>query len=1708
MKTINKKGVLAIGQIMILVISIIAFSLALGGGIVSAGAGDSCIGGEGECLDINEYDCAPNPPGFESGLCVGANEIKCCKGTSSLKGTPPDPAAEKEDEIEEPLPEEGTPKIITSIPNVYNFGSAEGTLETFVLDGKDYQIYNRGVPRNGFLYPGNTFYQIDKDKDGTITPEEISLGLTDDSCVSCQSYLEKTKDSYKNDIYIMLPFSTPEERNDAVRKIACHHEIKDKDGIVVPCVEKEIPNTEELEDTFEKVIEIDEAELTGDDSLLMSLEKRMAEEEYNEIISDYDKLNVALIESAVNRGKYKDNKKFVDALYDDEIITKEEYEDIKGGWFGIGQKDMDYVYDLLDKKRQKEWENLEDLLKDLETEEFLKSEGSEVSLMTNEIETPTYILKSSAGDEFPRPWLISSAFQFFSSDVGKKINLKDKYSKHKDLVDEFCEDPVFIISECDTIKGVGFWHRQKNMQYVFDLLSDKQQTEYDQEYEDFLREQKESNVEEKSTNKLQGELILPHSDALKDNALNGFLTTKFALEGKVYVLNYNSNLVEKDKYIYGDAALKTLDLDKDGWINLTELENSEKYTPIEYPKGISASDFSTESARGIFLKALMCKYPILSFTELSPARQKVSCAEFEKTETPSEEETISEGAEWTHQSAINTINSDFQLSDKYKDHKDFVKALYDPHKLIDADQLDEINGGWFGIGQKDMEFVRTILIGNMGGESEDETAGDGDKKISIPDQEPTVERISAGTPKNIDLSSKAQRRKMPKGSGVKFDLGVNPHTITIDNIEGNSVTITVKSDPQTLTLDVGETVNIKTGDVEEDDLQITLYGIGENGEADIQFNSLVSAAPAEEETADIIPLSLLEEGQTIASIIADDPETVLVLKTGEEILAKNAEKLGVTEKDVKGTKTIIEPETPAKNDGASDPEEALGEGSTCVTDGGKCLDKTEYTCSSEFVSNKCENDGVNVMCCLGEGTKITEGVQTELEKEDPGNDVNSADLERQDSDGNPITFTVANNKNIKKEIKEDTDGNDLISDLGDAAKVLLPGGAIATLANFKDKVVPKGATILDKDVKITKKPPVPTKKIVPTTGSAAGDILLNKFGLGPKAANALGHIADGWGWALAAKAVVSQANLLFPNVEANTIEALENAVFNGVFWGKSLFGLVKEDSLLNPKASKILGMNPGTFSIGVGLVVAAWTFYNNYEKEKTEVYSFTCEPWQAPAGGNRCEECNQQGLLPCTEYQCKSLGQSCELLNKGTGEEKCVWTNRNDVNPPEIRASTNVLQEDYKYNPEPLQFPNKEDRGVKIEYTLSDDKCIPAFTPLSFGIDLNEPAKCKMDIFRKSSFDEMSFFMSDSLSKYNHSYVLSLPNSDTLEEGIIVENDGEFDVYVRCMDANGNFNIGNFVFNFCVDKGPDTTPPIIMGSIVGNSAFQEVVPIRYNQSSIEMEIYTTEPAQCKWGHIDQSYESLEGTMDCPQIGSVINLQMAYACSSTLTGLKDRFENEFYFRCLDSSGNENRESYELTLLGTQPLVIENAGPNNTVISDSTETSRVVLDVLTTAGYDDGDSTCYYSDTGEEDDYIMFFYEAETSSYVHSQELWLTGNPGGLDHTYYIKCIDLGGNADYATIDFTVKTDLVSPLVIRAYHEESYLKIITDEESDCVYDTVDCSYAFEDGISMTSIGDKSHFTSWDTNKNFYVKCGDQYDNLPAPDRCSITVRPSEF
>ena len=380
---------------------------------------------------------------------------------------------------------------------------------------------------------------------------------------------------------------------------------------------------------------------------------------------------------------------------------------------------------------------------------------------------------------------------------------------------------------------------------------------------------------------------------------------------------------------------------------------------------------------------------------------------------------------------------------------------------------------------------------------------------------------------------------------------------------------------------------------------------------------------------------------------------------------------------------------------------------------------------------------------------------------------------------------------------------------------------------------------------------------------------------------------------------------------------------NGILWGAVSGGSgVFTYQLLRKSLG---GLKAGLIAIGV----AALIFLLTYKKENTKPIEFQCLPWQAPVGGADCEKCNT--MAECSEYTCKSLGQACDLVNVGLKNQKCIWKNPMDTNSPTIEMSS--VTKGNKFVPDTTIRPP----ATGVEILVTNGKCIKAFTPLEFVFKTNEPAQCKVDYnltsyspdAKTGIYDNMGYYVGgDSSFEYNHTETLSLPGPDAMNRaanlsGVEIKNDGTYTLYIRCEDANGNFNVNPFSVRFCVDKGPDTTPPEIVNVSIPSGS-----PIQFNRSDIDIEVYVNEPADCRWSHEDRgNYDLMEYNMSCDNNMWDMNNQETYTCRTKLTGINSREDNTFYFRCLDKPGypkgerNPDSQNYKYDLIGTQLLKTE-------------------------------------------------------------------------------------------------------------------------------------------------------------------------------------------
>jgi len=289
--------------------------------------------------------------------------------------------------------------------------------------------------------------------------------------------------------------------------------------------------------------------------------------------------------------------------------------------------------------------------------------------------------------------------------------------------------------------------------------------------------------------------------------------------------------------------------------------------------------------------------------------------------------------------------------------------------------------------------------------------------------------------------------------------------------------------------------------------------------------------------------------------------------------------------------------------------------------------------------------------------------------------------------------------------------------------------------------------------------------------------------------------------------------------------------------------------------------------------------------------------------------------------------------------------------------------------------------------------------------------------------------------------------------------------------------------------------PIIKATSIASGS-----PVQYRADNVSIFAYTNEPAKCRWSRKDSSYDNMENQMSCSNSLLEMNAEMLYTCTTTLTAVEDRKENNFYFRCQDLSAQNNtmQQSYPFKLIGTQPLTILSVAPNGT-IGTSTSTAVINLTARTDNGFRNGEAMCYYSASGLDSDYTAMFDTGDKN--VHTQSLDLVGG----SYNYFFKCVDLGGNTASNSTSFTVFVDKFEPAILRIYSLEGKLVLTTDEESTCSYSTSSCNFNINDGINMPYNDDKIHYAEWKIEQSYYIKCSDKYNNQPDPSDCSIIIRP---
>jgi len=514
----------------------------------------------------------------------------------------------------------------------------------------------------------------------------------------------------------------------------------------------------------------------------------------------------------------------------------------------------------------------------------------------------------------------------------------------------------------------------------------------------------------------------------------------------------------------------------------------------------------------------------------------------------------------------------------------------------------------------------------------------------------------------------------------------------------------------------------------------------------------------------------------------------------------------------------------------------------------------------------------------------------------------------------------------------------------------------------------------------------------------------------------------------------------------------------------------------------VMSTNPYSAWLAAIIAVLAWIF-SSLELDETRDVTVSCEPWQPPTKGKDCAKCDDDPYKLCSEYRCKSLGQTCKFIkaNEGTNKPKCYDSSPHDVNKPVIQPLN-----DFKISTKGYDL--SENYKTKLQgygYGFSDK--IPSYSTITFGVTTNELSQCKASRTLKYTYSEMSIPFPDSYYSKEHNYTIYglVPNKT-------------YNYYLICSDPNGNpqSKTNPYRITFETDTGPDLTPPSIAYSKPASGG-----RVKYGENLTIAKLYIDEMQKfrCKYDVKDVSFDLMKNNMSC--VGKPLeSLSKRYGlCAAKLDMSKSPMA--YYFRCKDKSGNENVDAYRLSLsksskLDMSDLCVVSEGKKDCVGGSKIFAKNVTLNLNTLGGSDKGKAVCKYTDTYSPGSFNQKFFN--TNSTTHSQDLIF--NTKGL-RKMKIECKDSVGNEVSGKISFTIDIDKYPPAFSSIYKSGSNINVKLDEKVVCEYSSSSFTYGY--GMSLGNTYKDLH--ALPSGKGaLYVRCKDKFGN-PSPEiRVSADVK----
>ncbi len=480
---------------------------------------------------------------------------------------------------------------------------------------------------------------------------------------------------------------------------------------------------------------------------------------------------------------------------------------------------------------------------------------------------------------------------------------------------------------------------------------------------------------------------------------------------------------------------------------------------------------------------------------------------------------------------------------------------------------------------------------------------------------------------------------------------------------------------------------------------------------------------------------------------------------------------------------------------------------------------------------------------------------------------------------------------------------------------------------------------------------------------------------------------------------------------------------------------------------------------------------------------YSCKPFKAPKGNSNCRKCGED-KVPCTEYRCKSLGQGCEYYEPA-GADKGYCEKAEDYNMPRI-----------------------------LSHTVNPQSPIPPYSSVNLTLETDETTFCKFEVGGGSTaYEDMKYDFGETWSR-KHQAVLNIPGRRSLEnenisEYDLINDEGIYDVYVKCEDLAGNPTLKGYLIRFEVDKKPDTTAPLMSDFNPPTNGY-----IKHGLTAKKISFKLNEPAECKWSKQDDSFAAMSNSFVCDTVASDTGVINGYKCEGTLTEISNitGSESKYYIKCKDQPYLEGQETdiYKRNANSKSMVYVLRASPELKIISTSPRTDvkkgkadqTALIEAITSGGGQNGRAICRFGLSG----YNNFMEKFNnTNSTMHNHR---TENLSAGAYDLKITCEDESENIVNASAKFNFAIDSETPRITRAYYsqDENALRVITNEDSQCKFSTSiseKCNFGWDSASAKLMSGaGKIHTTEWVENTDYYIKCADFFGNLVSG--CTIMAK----